>query len=266
MSQQQTPAAPALAYGIDVGGTGIKGGIVDLSTGRLVGERQRTATPKPATPAAVAATVTEVLQVLQRRRIAPADAPVGIAVPAIVHHGVARSAANIDPGFIGTDLVELFTGRLGRAVSVLNDADAAGVCEAAFGAGRGVAGSVLLLTLGTGIGSALLFDGRLVPNFELGHLQFKGREAEHRASASARKREGLSWPEYAQRLNEFLEHVQFLFSPELIILGGGISKQPQDFMPLLELDTKVVPAEHANNAGIIGAALRGAAARPAAGR
>lgn len=245
------------AYGIDVGGTGIKGGVVNLSTGQLVGERYRIPTPQPATPLAVAEVVAEVLAQLQQRPGMPASAPVGVAVPTIVHHGVARSASNIDKAFIGTDLLALFSSKIGQEIVVLNDADAAGVAEAKFGAGRGIAGSVIMLTLGTGIGSALLFNGQLVPNFELGHLEFNGQVAEHGASASARKREELSWEEYAQRLNDYLEHVQFLFSPELIILGGGVSKNPEKFVPKLNLTTQLAVAHNANNAGIIGAALYG---------
>ena len=256
MEQIGTPGQQ-YAYGIDVGGTGIKGGVVDLSTGELVGERYRLPTPKPATPEAVADVVAEVLDELMRRPGMPPAASIGIAVPAIVHHGVARSAANIDESFIGTDLLHLFSSKTGRDVVVLNDADAAGLAEAAFGAGRAVEGSVLMLTLGTGIGSALLFNGQLVPNFELGHLEFKGQAAEVGASASARKREDLSWDAYAQRLGEYLEHVQFLFSPELIILGGGVSKNPEKFVPQLHLNTELAVATHANNAGIIGAALHG---------
>lgn len=247
------------AYGIDVGGTGIKGGVVDLATGQLIGERFRIPTPQPATPTAVAEVVAEVLSELQTREGMPAQAPVGVAVPAIVHHGIARSASNIDRSFIGTDLGALFGATIGREVVLLNDADAAGVAEAAFGAAQSVPGSVLMLTLGTGIGSALLFNGELVPNFELGHLEFKGQPAEHGASAAARKREDLSWGDYALRLNDYLQHVQFLFSPELIVLGGGISKNPENFVPLLNLDTKVVVAANANNAGIIGAAIYGSA-------
>lgn len=257
MEDVMTARKHRYAYGIDVGGTGIKGGIVDLATGQLVGERYRLPTPKPATPAAVADVVAEVLDQLRQRPQAPGQAPVAVAVPAIVHHGVARSAANIDPSFIGTDLVHLFSTVLGEKVVVLNDADAAGVAEANFGAGRGVAGSVLMLTLGTGIGSALLFNGELVPNFELGHLEFQGQLAERSASASARQREDLSWEVYAQRLDAYLAHVQFLFSPEMIILGGGVSKNPEKFLPRLTLDTPVVPAANANNAGIIGAAIHG---------
>lgn len=256
MEHKATPEH-TYAYGVDVGGTGIKGGVVDLFTGQLVGERYRIDTPRPATPQAVAEVVAAVLNELRQRPGMPANAPVGVALPSIVHHGVARSASNIDPTFIGTDLVALLSQQIGREVTVLNDADAAGLAEAEFGAARGVAGSVLMLTLGTGIGSALLFNGELVPNFELGHLEFNGQIAERGASASARQREGLSWKEYAQRLNGYLEHVQFLFSPELIILGGGVSKSPQKFVPLLELETKIAVAEHANNAGILGAALHG---------
>jgi polyphosphate glucokinase len=180
---------------------------------------------------------------------------VGIAIPSIVQHGVARSAANMDQGWIGLDAEAFLSSRLGLPVSVVNDADAAGVAEARYGAGRDKPGVVLVLTLGTGIGSALIVDGALVPNFELGHLEIGGSKAETRASAVAREREGLGWPEYAQRLQQYLAHVEFLFSPDLIIIGGGISACSNEFLPRLSLRTPVIPACLENSAGVVGAAL-----------
>ncbi|TLK49875.1 polyphosphate--glucose phosphotransferase [Glutamicibacter sp. V16R2B1] len=257
MVQQRASQQERLGFGIDVGGTGMKGGIVDLTTGKLVGKRFRMPTPKPSLPEAVAEVAAAIYSELRSREGAPLDdAPLGIAVPCIVHHGVARSAANVDKSFIGTDLVQLFGKTLSRDVVMLNDADAAGLAEGEYGAGRNVPGSVMTLTLGTGIGSALLFNGQLVPNFELGHLEFNGAEAEATTSAAAREREELPWDQYAQRLSAFLRHLEFLFSPELFILGGGISKNPERFVPMIDIDTELKVATNANNAGIIGAALQ----------
>ncbi|GER24388.1 polyphosphate glucokinase [Zafaria cholistanensis] len=249
--------AKRTAIGIDIGGTGTKGGIVDLDKGKLVGDRVRIPTPRPATPEALAETVGQIVAELSARPEAPPPhLSVGVAFPAIIHHGVARSAANVDPAWIGTDVDALMTLRLGRPVQVVNDADAAGLAEARYGAGRGVAGTVLVLTLGTGIGSALIHNGVLVPNVELGHLELDGANAESRASASAREREELSWTEYAQRLQRYFSHVEFLFSPNLFVVGGGISKRSEDFLPHLTLATPVTTAALRNNAGIVGAALR----------
>ncbi|NKX54927.1 polyphosphate--glucose phosphotransferase [Arthrobacter mobilis] len=243
--------------GIDVGGTGIKGGIVDLRKGKLVGERYRIDTPKPATPDAVAEVVAAIAAELDSRPEAPApDSPVGVTFPAIIRHGVALSAANVDKSWIGTDVDTLLTGKLGRPVQMINDADAAGLAEVRFGAGKGVAGTVLVITLGTGIGSAFIFNGVLVPNAELGHLELDGFDAETRAAASARERDGLDWDGYVQRLQRYFSHLEFLFSPELFIVGGGISKRSEDFLPKLRLKTPIVPAKLKNNAGIVGAALQ----------
>jgi polyphosphate glucokinase len=201
--------------------------------------------------------VAEIVAELSGRPEAPPPGiPVGVAFPVIIHNGVARSAANVDASWIGTAVDALMTARLGRPVQVVNDADAAGLAEATYGAGRDVPGTVLVLTLGTGIGSALIHDGVLVPNFELGHLELDGVDAETRASAAAREREDLSWPEYAQRLQRYLSHVEFLFSPNLFVVGGGISKLGHEFLPHLELATPVATAKLRNKAGIVGAALR----------
>lgn len=245
--------------GVDIGGTGIKGGIVDLATGELVGDRYRIDTPRPSTPQAVAKVVKQIVEELMTRPSAPGkDAPVGITFPAIISHGVALSAANVDQSWIDADVDTLFGKELGRDVQVINDADAAGLAEARYGAGQGVKGTVLVITLGTGIGSAFIFNGKLIPNVELGHLEIDGFDAESKASASARERDDLSWEEYVVRLQRYFSHVEFLFSPELFIIGGGISKRSEDYLPQLKLRTKIIPAELANNAGIVGAALQAA--------
>ncbi|GAA5227418.1 polyphosphate--glucose phosphotransferase [Paeniglutamicibacter antarcticus] len=255
-----SPNIPARsAIGVDIGGTGIKGGIVDLTTGKLIGDRFRIDTPKPATPEAVAEVVAKIVAELNKREDAPeSDTPVGVTFPAIIHRGVARSASNVDKTWIGTDVDALFTKQLGRPVLVMNDADAAGLAEVHFGAGKDVDGTVLVITLGTGIGSALIHDGVLVPNLELGHLEIDSAVAESRASASARQREELSWDEYAVRLQRFFSHVEFLFSPTLFIIGGGISKRADDYLPKLSIETPITVAKSKNNAGIVGAALQSA--------
>lgn len=245
--------------GIDIGGTGIKGGIVEISTGKMLGDRYRILTPSPSTPHAVAKVVKDIVEELMTRPDAPSeDAPVGITFPAIISHGVARSAANVDKSWIDADVDSIFTKELGRDVQVMNDADAAGMAEARYGAGQGVKGTVLVITLGTGIGSAFIHDGQLVPNVELGHLELDGFNAETRAAASARERDDLSWDDYAVRLQRYFSHVEFLFSPELFIIGGGISKRSEDYLPKLNLHTKIIPAQLANNAGIVGGALQAA--------
>ena len=262
MSQPQTtelpatvPAAHRRAIGVDFGGTGTKGGIVDLDTGELVGTRFRIPTPQPATPEAVAETVAQIVEELQARPDAPApDSPVGIAFPAIIKNGVALSAANIDKSWIGTDVDSLMTRRLGRPVEALNDADAAGLSEAVYGAGRSVGGLVIVLTLGTGIGSALVQDGRLVPNAELGHLEIDGYDAETRAASSVKDREGLSYSEWAKRLQRYYERLEALLWPDLIVVGGGVSRKADKFLPLLKLKSEIVPAKLLNTAGIVGAA------------
>ncbi len=246
--------------GVDIGGTGMKGGLVRLGTGpkagTLRGDRFRIATPQPAMPLPVAETLAAITAQLDRREKAPApDSPIGVCFPSIVRGGVCRSANNIDPSWIGTDLRSMFEERLGRPVTVVNDADAAGLAEARYGAGRGHEGLVLVITLGTGIGGAMINDGVLVPNFEVGSMELDGVMAETRASAKARERDGLSWAEYAVRLQRFFSHVERIFSPDLFIVGGGISKRPDDYLPLLRLDTPIIPAQLQNNAGIVGAAL-----------
>jgi polyphosphate glucokinase len=236
--------------GIDIGGSGIKGALVDVETGELATERHRLETPQPATPQAVAETVREIVAHFAY------EGPIGCTFPAIVRHGVTLSAANVDKSWIGTDADALFSKTTGLEVHLLNDADAAGEAEMRFGAGRTQAGTVIMLTFGTGIGSALFLDGKLLPNTELGHLYLEGgQEAEAWASDRARKLEDLSWKKWAARVQVYLKHLEFLFSPDLFIFGGGVSKKSDKFLPLLNLDTKVVPAELRNEAGIVGAAL-----------
>ncbi|ACS30852.1 polyphosphate glucokinase [Micrococcus luteus] len=246
--------------GIDVGGTGMKGGLVRLGSGpkagTLRGDRFRIPTPQPAMPEPVAATLAAITAELDGREKAPKpSAPLGVCFPSIVKDGVCLSANNIDHTWIGTDLRGTFEEHLRRPVTVVNDADAAGLAEARYGAGRGVRGLVHVITLGTGIGGAMIHDGMLVPNFEVGSLELDGVMAESRASAKARERDQLSWAEYAERLQRFFSHVERIFSPDLFIVGGGISKRPDDYLPLLRLRTPIVPAQLQNNAGIVGAAL-----------
>jgi polyphosphate glucokinase len=237
--------------GIDIGGTGVKGAPVDLETGTLVGDRMRIKTPKPATPDAVAEVVEQIADAFESSL---GTGTIGIAIPAVCQRGVARSAANIDPAWVDTDVDDLFTKRLGRPVHVVNDADAAGVAEARYGVAKDVPGLVILTTLGTGIGSAFLLDGTLMPNSELGHLEIDGEDAEHRAAQSAKEREGLSYKDWAKRLQRYYSHVEGLFWPDLFVVGGGISKSSDKFLPLLDLRTPIVPARLRNSAGIVGAA------------
>ena len=238
-------------FGIDVGGSGIKGARVDLDAGAFAADRVRIETPKPATPDAVCDVVVQVLE-----QAGAPDGPFGMTLPAVVMHGTARTAANIDDSWIGTDVAALARERTGREVAVVNDADAAGVAEVRFGAARDVAGTVLVLTLGTGIGSALFLDGVLVPNTELGHLELAGEVAEKQASDAARKREDLDWPQWTERLSAYLRHVDRLVWPDLVVLGGGVSKKAATWLPLLtDVRPPVRPAELKNDAGIIGAAL-----------
>jgi polyphosphate glucokinase len=245
MSEQPHP------FGVDFGGSGIKGAPVDPATGEFSAERQRIETPQPATPQAVADVVA---RLVDRPEVA-ADAPIGVTVPGIVRHGVVRSAANIDRSWIGVDADELFTERLGRPVTVVNDADAAGYAEAVLGAAAGRQGLVVVTTLGTGIGSALIHDGVLVPNSELGHLEIDGHDAETRASNGVRERKELSWEEWARRLTRYYSVVEKLLSPDLFVVGGGVSKHAPKFLPLIEVETPLIPATLRNTAGIVGAAL-----------
>jgi polyphosphate glucokinase len=236
--------------GIDVGGTGIKGAPVDLDQGEFAAERERIRTPSPSTPEAVAEVFVELLGHFPDSRGA-----VGVTVPGVVRHGVVHSAANIDRAWIGTDADRLFTEATGRDVHVVNDADAAGLAEARYGAAKGRRGLVIVTTLGTGIGSALVHDGVLVPNSELGHLEIDGHDAESRAANSVREREGLSMQDWAERLTRYYSTLEMLFSPDLIVVGGGVSKQSAEFLPLIDIETEIVPATLRNKAGVVGAAL-----------
>jgi len=244
-------STPPSGFGVDIGGSGVKAAPVDLQAGAFSHERLRIPTPSPSTPAAVA---TVVRDVVTHFGSASGDGPIGVTFPAVIQNGVARTAANVDASWIGTDVAQLFTATLGRSVHVINDADAAGLAEARYGAARGIRGVVVMATLGTGIGSALVIDGTLVPNTELGHLQVDGHDAETRAADSARERECLSWHEWAKRLQRYFSVVEDLFWPDLIIVGGGVSKKAAEFLPLLHLRAPIVPAQLRNDAGIIGAA------------
>lgn len=239
-----------VAFGIDIGGSGIKGAPVDLTTGQFLAERVRIATPQPATPAAVAQTVAQVVHAFALDR----SVPIGVTFPAVIQHGVALSAANVDPSWIGTNVETVVREATGRPVLAVNDADAAGFAEVEYGAAKGVPGVVLVITLGTGIGSALIVDEVLVPNTELGHLEVDGHDAESRAADSARDREELSWKQWAERLQRYFDVVEKLFSPDLIVVGGGVSKKHEKFLPLLDLRAPIVPAGLLNAAGIVGAA------------
>ncbi|BCJ30651.1 polyphosphate--glucose phosphotransferase [Actinocatenispora sera] len=237
--------------GIDIGGSGIKGAPVDVGTGELAGERYRITTPHPPTPDNVADVVAQLVRHFEW------DGRVGVTFPGVVNHGVIATAANLAPAFVGVDAHALFAKATGRPATVLNDADAAGVAEMRFGAGRGRPGTVLLLTFGTGIGSALFVDGTLVPNTEFGHLEIDGHDAEKHASAAARERDDQDWSHWAHHhVHPYLNHVVALLSPELVIIGGGVSKKADRFLPeLAEVHTELRPAELRNEAGIVGAAL-----------
>jgi polyphosphate glucokinase len=242
--------------GIDIGGSGIKSAPVDLDAGRFARDRLRIETPRPSAPKAVADVARTIVGHFAW------TGPVGITFPGVVVGGTTRTAANVDKRWIGLDAHTLFTGATGCPVTVLNDADAAGIAELTFGAGKGRSGVVLVLTFGTGIGSALFVDGTLVPNTELGHLEISGKDAEHRASAQTRQVKELSWEKWAERVEEYLRHVDALFSPGLIIIGGGVSKRSDKFLPLIDgVRAELAPATLHNDAGIIGAAMAAQAAR-----
>lgn len=235
--------------GIDIGGSGLKGAPVDLDRGTLIAERVRLETPQPARPDSVAEAIAEVAGAFNWK------GPIGVGFPGIMRRNIAHSAANLHPSWIGQDLGGIFGKVTGCPVAVINDADAAGLGEITFGAGRNRRDAIVLLTLGTGIGSALFIDGKLYPNSEFGHLCFKDSIAEKYAAASRRKEEGLSWTEWGARLNEFLIHLQRVISPDLIVLGGGVSSKYENFSDQIDCGTEVVPARMKNDAGIIGAAL-----------
>ena len=236
--------------GIDIGGSGIKGALVDTDEGEFTAERYRIPTPQPATPDAVTDTVAEIVQHFEW------SGPIGCTFPAIIKKGVAMSAANVDESWIGTDAARLIQRKTGDPVLVMNDADAAGVAEMKFGAGRGRDDTVIMLTIGTGIGSAIFQRGVLVPNTELGHLYLEnGIEGENYAADSIRESDDLSYKKWGKRLNKYMQHVDFLFSPDLIIVGGGVSKKYKKYFKYIDIKAELVPAQLRNHAGIIGAAL-----------
>lgn len=236
--------------GIDIGGSGIKGAPVDLDAGTFAQERLRIPTPEGGKPADVAKVVAEIVA-----HFPDVDGPVGCTFPAVMSNGVALTAANVDDSWIGTDAQALFKQAAGRDFVVVNDADAAGIAEMRYGAGNGERGVVLMLTLGTGIGSALFVDGVLVPNTEFGHLEVNGKEAEHLAAESVRETHDLKWKEWAERLDEVIAAMDRVLWPELIMIGGGVSKKSEKFLPHLNPRARVIPAQLLNDAGIIGAAL-----------
>lgn len=239
--------------GIDIGGTGIKAAPVDVATGTLLADRQKIATPNPSTPGAVSDVVRELASSFGWTGVA------GATFPGVITAGTVRTAANVDHSWIGTDAAGLFGKAIGTDVAVLNDADAAGIAEMAFGAGKGERGTVLMLTFGTGIGSALFTGGLLVPNTEFGHIEIRGKDAERRASERAKQHHDWGWKDWAARVDEYLRHMEALLSPDLIIAGGGISKESEKWMPLLTgIRAKIVPAALQNDAGIVGAAMAAA--------
>lgn len=239
------------AIGIDIGGTGIKGAVVDVSTGELLSDRVKLSTPEGGRPKDIVTTARKLLATVSS---GVGDLPIGVCFPAVVKNGHTMSAANVSEEWIGLAAEELFETGLGVPIHFVNDADAAGYAECQFGAAKGVGGVVLLTTLGTGIGSALLNDGILVPNTELGHLEIDGHDYEKKAAYSAKQRHDLSWEKWTHRLQKYYTTLEALFSPDLFVVGGGVSKHHEEFLPLLDLKTRIVPAVHRNNAGILGAA------------
>ncbi len=235
--------------GIDVGGSGVKGAPVNVETGELVTERFRIKTPQPATPDALTTTIADVAKHFNWQ------GKIGVGFPAAIKHGVALTAANIDPGWIGTNGQALIEAKTGCSVRLLNDADAAGLAEVEFGAGKGVSGTVIMVTLGTGIGVGMYVDGKLVPNTELGHIIIRGKDAERRASAGVREEKGYSWKKWGKLLTEYFHELERLLWPDLFIVGGGVSDEWEKMRPHIDINTPIVPAKMFNNAGIVGAAL-----------
>jgi polyphosphate glucokinase len=244
-------AKHGLPLGVDVGGSGIKGAPVDLERGDFAAKRQRIDTPRPSTPEAVADVINQVVDHFDDVR---GDSPIGVTIPGVVTHGVVRSAANIDKGWLDFDAEPMLEKKLGHDIVLVNDADAAGVAELYYGAAKGQRGLVVMTTLGTGIGTALIHDGVLVPNSELGHIELDGHDAETRAASSIKDKEGLSYPEWAKRLQRYYSHLENLLWPDLFVVGGGVSKDADQFLPLLQIRTPIVAAKLMNKAGIIGAA------------
>jgi polyphosphate glucokinase len=237
-----------LGFGIDIGGSGIKGAVVDLDAGALATERYKVLTPQPSVPGAVALSVADVVNHFGWQ------GPLGCTFPAVVQRGVARTAANVDQSWIGTNIEAVVGEATGLPVTAVNDADAAGIAETLWGAAKGTEGLVVVVTLGTGIGTALIHNGILVPNSELGHIELDGEDYEVRASAAARDRESLSWDKWAKRLQRYFSALEFYLRPSLFVVGGGVSRRAEKFLPLLTLETPIVPAKFQNEAGIAGAA------------
>lgn len=242
------------ACGIDIGGSGVKGGVVDVATGELVSDIVKIATPQPATPDSVIDACHHVITGLQ----VPSDVPVGISFPAPIVHGAVPFMANLDQAWVGVQIADLMAKKIGHPVVVVNDGDSAALGEAVFGAAKGVPGVIIVTTLGTGIGSGIVMNGTLLPNTELGHLELDGFDAEKRAAASIKTAENLSWEQYAERLQRYYSYVEMLFSPDLFVVGGGVSENADHFLPLLNLRTRIIPATLENKAGIVGAAYAAA--------
>ncbi|WP_148611470.1 polyphosphate--glucose phosphotransferase [Nocardioides rubriscoriae] len=240
--------------GVDFGGSGIKGATVDLERGDFATDRVRVETPQPSTPEAVAEVLAELVSTFDD----DGGSPVGVTVPGVVRNGVVSTAANIHDSWLGVDAAALFSRAAGRPVVALNDADAAGLAESRYGAARGQRGLVIVTTLGTGIGSALLLDGVLLPNSELGHLEVDGHVGEKYAANSARETHDLAWDEWADRLTSYYRMVERLLTPDLFVVGGGVSKHADKFLPMIDISTPIIPALLRNKAGIIGAALHAA--------
>lgn len=248
-------ASGRIAIGIDVGGSGIKAAVVDVETGRFRSERLRIATPNPATPEIVINSIGRIVRRLAKASGLGTATPVGVGLPGVTMDDTLKFAGNIDPAWIGFPVVERLRKATGRPVTIVNDADAAGIAEMRFGVGRDKRGVVIFLTLGTGVGSGVFVDGVLVPNTEFGQMEIRGRPAERRSAAAARIRRGLSWKAWAQDLDEHLDRIDKLMWPTLMILGGGVSKQADRFIPRLTVRCPVVAAQLRNDAGIIGAAI-----------
>ncbi len=243
------------ALGIDIGGTGIKGAFVDIATGELLTDRLKLSTPKGGEPDAIVATTLQLIELLGGLQ---PDVPVGICFPSMVKKGHTLNAWNISKQWVGLDALSLFTHALDRPIAFLNDADAAGYAEAKHGAAKGADGLSIVTTLGTGIGTALIYDGTLLPHAELGHVEVNGKDAEKQAAYSAKERDDLSWKQWVARLQPYYELLETIYFPDLFVVGGGVSKNADDFLPLLKLSTPVVPAVHRNSAGVIGAAAKAA--------
>jgi polyphosphate glucokinase len=258
MTEQRTSpvgTGDRLAFGVDVGGSGIKAAVVDVDTGELRSERLRVPTPVPSTPDNVSASIGRLVRRLAKATSVPDDAPMGVGLPGVAIGGQLKTAANIDPAWVDYPIAEKLSRSLKRRVEIVNDADAAGIAEMRFGIGAGKPGTVIFLTLGTGVGSGVFVEGTLVPNTEFGQMEIRGRPAERRSAAAARTRRGLSWKAWAQDLDEHLQRIEDIMWPTLFILGGGVSKNADKYVPRLTVRTPVVPAALRNDAGIIGAAI-----------